>query len=237
LTPPAGTTEGVVLLGEREGPDRAATWAKAALTCFAAAVLVVLTLDFTLFTAVDPIHQVISDYAVFGGAVPLAFSALALAVGTIALLVALASAGVTVTAGVRVLTGAWAAGLSLCAFFRTTLPGAPPSASGEIHRYAGVALFVGLPGALQLLARQLRRRRPWRRVAGRIQVWTRWAWVALVAFLLSQLPALAPATQLAGEVLPQGLVERMLFLVYLAPLGELAVAVLGTTESAEGKSC
>jgi Protein of unknown function (DUF998) len=215
-----------VLGGERIGGNRAAVWATTALVCFGVSVAVVLALTFELRGQVDPVHQVISDYALFGGAGAFTFSALTLAGGTVSLLIALARAGIPTTAPVRVLAGIWSVGLTLCAFFRTTLTGAPLSFSGEVHRYGGIALFVGLPSATQLLARHLRRQPPWRRLGGRIHGWTRWAWRALAAFGVSQLPAVLPASHIVGDILMQGLVERLLFLVYLAPLAELAVVVL-----------
>jgi hypothetical protein len=213
---------------------RPGTWARAALTCFGAAVLVILALHLVFHATVDPVHQVISDYALFGGAAGFAFGALLLAGGTIALVIGIGRAGIPAPAPFRVLTGIWSAGLTLCAFFRTNLTGSPLSVSGEVHRYAGIALFVGLPSATHVLARHLRRHPSWRPLSDRIRSRTRWGWVALGGFLVSQLPAILPPSPITRDVLAQGLAERVLFVVYLVLLAELAVAVM---RAEERKSC
>jgi hypothetical protein len=197
------------LAGEHPRHERAAVWARVwatvAISCFGVSVLVVLALHVALRGEVDPVQEVISDYALFGGAVPFAVSALALGGGMQALLAGVVRAGIPVTTPVRVLAGIFSGGLALCAFFPTNLTGAPLSFSGEVQR-----------------------------LAERIRRWTRWAWGALAAFLASQVPVVLPASRGVLDLLAQGLVERVLFAVYLAPLTELAFAVLRTRER---KSC
>ncbi|HET6503672.1 MAG TPA: DUF998 domain-containing protein [Amycolatopsis sp.] len=205
-------------------------WAIAAIGCFGTSVLLALALQLALNAQVDPIRQVISDYAVFGGEVPFAVSALALAAGALILLVGLSRAGIPLTRPVRALTGAFSTALALCAFFPTTLSGDPPSVPGEIHEYAGAVLFASLPGAAQLLVRHLRRQPSWRVLARRLAIRTRWSWAALALFAASQVPADFPAWQALSGLVPQGLTERVLFLVYLALLGDLSRAVLHANE-------
>jgi hypothetical protein len=205
-------------------------WAITAIGCFGTSVLVALALQLALNAQVDPIRQAISDYAVFGGEVPFAVSALALAAGAVILLVGLSRAGIPLTRPVRVLTTAFSTGLMLCAFFPTTLSGDPPSIPGEIHQYAGAVMFASLPGAAQSLVRHLRRRPSWRVLARRLAIRTRWSWVTLALFGASQLSAVFPACQVLSGLVPEGLTERVLFLVYLALLGELSRAVLRANE-------
>lgn len=215
----------------RPAHDRAthaARWASFAITCFGLSVLIVLGLHLALRNDVDPIRQVISDYAVSGGAVAFAAATLALAAGTLVLTAGLSRARIPLTKPVRALLAVWSGGLTLCACFRTDLSGAAMTPSGEVHRYAGIALFVSLPSATRLLARRLREDVAWQPLADRLRRLTRWAWCGLAVFTCSQLPAVLPLPGLTREALAQGLAERFVFVVYLGLLCELAGAVLRT---------
>lgn len=210
----------------KPGRARALTLARVAIGCFALSAVVVIGLHFALHGQVDPIRQVISDYGVSGGAVAFGFGTLALAAGTLVLMTGLSRAGIPLTSPVRALAATWSGGLTLCAFFRTDLTGASLTASGEVHRYAGIALFVSLPSATRLLARNLREDLVWQALAERLRRRTRWAWIALVTFAFSQLPVLLPLPGITRELLAQGLAERFVFVAYLALLVELARTLL-----------
>jgi hypothetical protein len=161
-----------------------------------------------------------------GGAVGFAVCVLAMAAGTGCLLVGMARAGLPVTRPVVALVCCWCVGLTLCAFFPTTPTGAPLTFSAEVHRYAGLALFTSLPAAAGLFARRAANHPSLRDLAERMRRHTRWAWGALAAFLVSQLPVLLTSSPTIDGPLVQGLTERLAFAVYLVLLGELALAVL-----------
>ncbi|WP_206784822.1 DUF998 domain-containing protein [Amycolatopsis sp. MtRt-6] len=204
----------------------AGVWATAAIACFGLSVVTALVLHVTQAAVVDPVRQVISDYALSPAAGGFAVCVLALAAGTGCLLAGLDRAGLAVSRPVVALAGCWGAGLTLCAFFPTTPTGAPMTFSAEVHRYAGLVLFVSLPAAAGLLARSAAHHPRHRGLAGRLRRYTRWAWAALAVFLLSQLPVLlAPPGGFDGPLF-QGLAERLVFVVYLVLLGEPALAVL-----------
>lgn len=210
----------------RPTPSRqgnAGAWATAALACFAMAVLVALVMHVALGAEVDPVRQVISDYGLYG-ADGFTFCVLMLAAGTGYLLVGMVRAGLPVTRPVVWLACCWCAGLVLCAFFPTTPTGAPWTFSAEIHRYAGLLLFVSLPAAAGLVARHAAHLPAHRGLAERLRRQTRWAWAALAVFLLSHLPVFLPSS--FDGPLVHGLTERLVFVVYLVLLGELALAVL-----------
>jgi hypothetical protein len=201
-------------------------WAAAAIVCFGLSVATALVLHVTQAAGVDPVRQVISDYALSPAAAEFAFCVLTLAVGTGFLLAALGRAGLPVTRPVVALAGCWGAGLTLCAFFPTIPTGAPMTLSAEVHRYAGLVLFVSLPAAAGLLARSAAGHPVHHTLAVRLRRHTDWAWAALTVFLLSQLPVLlAPSRGFDGPLF-QGLAERLVFVVYLVLLGEPALAVL-----------
>ncbi|SED03086.1 Protein of unknown function [Amycolatopsis tolypomycina] len=204
----------------------AGAWAAAAIACFGLSVGAALVLHLTQAARVDPVRQVISDYALSPAAGLFAGCVLALAAGTGCLLAGLGRAGPAVSRSVVALACCWGAGLTLCAFFPTAPTGAPMTFSAEVHRYAGLVLFVSLPAAAGLLARGAAHHPAHRGLAGRLRRHTRWAWGALAVFLLSQLPVLlSPSGGFDGPLF-QGLTERLVFVVYLVLLGEAALAVL-----------
>lgn len=203
--------------------DSAGVWATAAIGCFGLSVLAALVLHVVLGAEVDPVRQVISDYGLYGAA-GFAFCVLMLAVGTGCLLFGMPRAGLPVTRPIVVLACCWCAGLALCAFFPTTPTGAPWTFSAEVHRFAGLLLFVSLPAAAGLIARHAEHHPVHRGLAERLRRQTRWAWGALAAFLLSHVPVFLPSSY--DGPLVHGLTERLLFVVYLVLLGELALAVL-----------
>jgi hypothetical protein len=204
----------------------AGAWATAAIVCLGVSVFVTLVLHVVLGAEVDPVRQVISDYALPGGAAGFAVCVLTMAAGTGCLLVGMIRAGLPVTRPVVALVCCWCAGLTLCAFFPTTPTGAPLTFSAEIHRYAGLMLFISLPVAAGLFARRAANHPSLRSLADRMRRHTRWAWGSLAAFLVSQLPVLLTSSQSVDGPLVQGLTERLAFAVYLVLLGELALAVL-----------
>jgi hypothetical protein len=211
--------------GLRRGGN-AGAWAAAAIACFGLSLVTALVLHVTLAGEVDPVRQVISDYALSGGSGGFAVCALTMAAGTGFLLAGLTRAGLPVTRPVVALAAAWGAGLTLCAFFPTIPTGAPMTLSAGVHRYAGLVLFVSLPATAGLLARGAANHPVHHGLAARLQRNTDWAWAALAVFLLSQLPVLLASSRGFDGPLFQGLAERLVFAGYLVLLGEPALALL-----------
>ncbi|MFD5827959.1 DUF998 domain-containing protein [Lentzea sp. NPDC060358] len=99
----------------------------------------------------SPISDVVSDYVfVDSGAGFLAATSLSLAAVSVSLAVNLRG----VRRSAQWLIGIWSAGLTVSTIFPTDPTGAPTSVSGYVHRYAGAVMFVALPAAGLLLARQ-----------------------------------------------------------------------------------
>ncbi|MGI5506705.1 DUF998 domain-containing protein [Lentzea sp. CA-135723] len=99
----------------------------------------------------NPISDVISDYVfVDNGTGWLAATSLSLAAVSALLAVNLRGVG----RSAQWLIGIWSAGLTVATIFPTDPTGAPTSMSGYIHRYAGAVMFVALPAAGVLIARQ-----------------------------------------------------------------------------------
>ena len=194
-------------------------------------VFTALVLHVALGAQVDPVRQVISDYGLYGAA-GFAACVLTLAAGTGCLLAGMARAGLPVTRPVVALVCCWCAGLALCAFFPTTPTGAPWTFSAEVHRFAGLMLFVSLPAAAGLVAARAANHPSHRGLAERMRRHTRGAWAALAAFLLSHVPVFLTSPPVDGPLV-HGLTERLVFVVYLVLLGELALAVLRS----ERKQC
>ena len=99
----------------------------------------------------DPVSDVISDYVfVRNGGGWLAATSLSLAAVSALLAVNLRGVG----RSAQWLIGVWSAGLTVATIFPTDPTGAPTTMSGYIHRYAGAVMFVALPAAGVLIARQ-----------------------------------------------------------------------------------
>ncbi|GAA2691766.1 hypothetical protein GCM10010428_68530 [Actinosynnema pretiosum subsp. pretiosum] len=164
---------------------------------------------------ISPVQNTISDYvSVSGGTWLLGFTALALAVGSIALLVGMVRSGLPRRGPVAVLIGLWAAGLAVVAVFPTDPVGAPTSVTGLVHRYAGAVMFASLPIAGWLVSRAFLPSPLLRRLSIL-------AGFASGAFMLSHTAVLGAGS---GLVL-LGLFERVLFVVLYALLFTLAAAL------------
>ncbi|GGM96399.1 hypothetical protein GCM10011609_37670 [Lentzea pudingi] len=99
----------------------------------------------------NPISDVISDYVfVDNGTGWLAATSLSLAAVSALLAVNLRGVG----RSAQWLIGIWSAGLTVATIFPTDPTGEPTSMSGYVHRYAGAVMFVALPAAGVLIARQ-----------------------------------------------------------------------------------
>ncbi|MBB5872688.1 hypothetical protein F4553_006122 [Allocatelliglobosispora scoriae] len=160
----------------------------------------------------SPIRRTISEYAFYDTGWIFNYGVLALAAGSLAVLLALAGAGLvrpTSAGAVGVLV--WCLGLAAVVYFPKHNWAVGPSPSGTIHRAASLLAFVALPLAAILIARAWRGDERWRRSA----LWTialavgalAWFGVILGAVLLE------PFTGVSWwRAIPLGAVERALAL-------------------------
>jgi hypothetical protein len=196
----------------------------AALGIAALALCVVLFGLLHALTAaeVNPIRRTISEYAL--GEFGLMFDAgvVALALGSLLVLVALVGAGLLrwPSSG-AVALGVWAVTLLVVVAFEKTNWSIGPSVSGYLHRYASLAAFIALPVAALSIARR------WRAdpTFGRFAAWTRafglmslgWLSTIFLGVLLRPLTGVP-----WWQFVPLGLVERGLAATEVA-----AVALMG----------
>jgi hypothetical protein len=108
-----------------------------------------------LVSSHNPVTDTLSSYAFTDrGTGLLGASMLALAAGSLALLGALLTTRMPVSATTRVLFGTWSAGLATAAIFPASYAEHPNPISGEIHLYSCLVAFVSLPAlGFSLLAR------------------------------------------------------------------------------------
>jgi hypothetical membrane protein len=112
---------------------------------------------------IDPIRRTISEYALHETAWLFNLGVLSLALGSLAILLALARADLVRLSS---LGGAglmlWSAGLAAVVYFPKHNWTVGPSASGDIHRMASLAAFIGLPVAAIAIGLAWRRDERWR---------------------------------------------------------------------------
>ena len=108
---------------------------------------------------VDPVRRTISEYALRDHGWMFDVGVLALAAGSVAVLIALVRAGLMrwpSFAAVGMLV--WVAGMVAVVAFEKTNWSVGPSIGGMIHRYASLVAFLALPVAALVAARSRRRR-------------------------------------------------------------------------------
>ncbi|MBB4964678.1 DUF998 domain-containing protein [Saccharothrix violaceirubra] len=186
-----------------------------AIAAFVLSLFPVVYLHVVSVGRISPVSDVVSDYIfVDNGTGLLAFTALTLAAGSVALLAHLVANGLPKRGPATVLLGLWSAGLAVAAVFPTDPTGVPTSFSGAVHRYAGAVMFTSLPLAGWLISRRFVRDTAVRRISLA-------AGVTALLFMLSHTSVLFPGH---GAVL-LGLFERILFALLYGLLFALAVAM------------
>lgn len=117
-------------------------FAATAAICWAVVTMTILH----LVSSHNPLHDTLSSYAYTDrGTGMLAISIISLATGSLALLAALHTAGITTSRSSMALFGTWSAGLVVTALFPASYPEHPNLLSGEIHQYSCVVALVSLP--------------------------------------------------------------------------------------------
>jgi hypothetical membrane protein len=157
---------------------------------------------------INPIRRTISEYALHETAWLFNVGVLSLALGSLAILLALADAKLVrpVSLGGAGLV-VWSVGLAAVVYFPKHNWTVGPSASGDIHRLASLAAFIGLPVAAIAIAWAWRRDERWRKCA----LWTLTCAVAALLLFGVILGAfvLQPITGVRWwRAIPLGAVER-----------------------------
>ena len=159
---------------------------------------------------ISPVRRTISEYALHETAWLFNSGVLALAAGSLAVLVALARAGVTrlnSLGGLGLLL--WSVGLAAVVYFPKHNWAIGPSSNGTVHRVASLVAFVSLPLGALLIAWAWRRHGRWR---GRALFTAGFAVLALLCFgVIAGAFALQPFTGVRWwQAIPLGAVERAL---------------------------
>ncbi|GEL22127.1 hypothetical protein PSU4_10810 [Pseudonocardia sulfidoxydans NBRC 16205] len=189
----------------------------------AAAILLVGALHVVAADRVDPVRRTISEYALGADAWMFDVGVVALALGSVAVILALTRADVLrPRSGATVLLGIWAVGMLTVVVFEKTNWSIGPSLGGYIHRYASLVAFLALPLGALLLARAQRG------VPGVLahRVWTRVLALASLGWFLPILWgfAMRPVTGRSWwNAVPLGLVERGLALTEVLLVAVLAL--------------
>jgi hypothetical protein len=189
----------------------------------AAAILLVGALHVVAAGQVDPVRRTISEYALGADAWMFDVGVVALAVGSVAVILALARAGVLrPLSGATVLLAVWAIGMLTVVVFEKTNWSVGPSLGGYIHRYASLVAFLALPLGALLIARAHRATPGFRSN----RVWTRVLALASLGWFLPILWgfAMRPVTGRSWwSAVPLGLVERGLALTEVLLVAALAL--------------
>jgi len=159
---------------------------------------------------INPVRRTISEYALHETAWLFNAGVLALAIGSLAILITLARAGVirvNSLGGLGLLL--WCLGLAAVVYFPKHNWAVGPSAHGTVHRAASLIAFVSLPLGALLIAWAWRRHREWR---GRALFTAGFAVLALMLFgIIAGAFALEPFTGVRWwQAIPLGAVERAL---------------------------
>lgn len=191
-------------------------WSAITLTATAQVLIGALSLTFT--TAVDPLRDPVSDYALHRVARNwFALAVLLVLAGWVALAVAARAAGLPTDRSTTVLFGLWAAGLVTVLVFPGDASVTESTVHGQLHRLGGAVLFGSLPLACAALARRLRSAAGWAHAAARLRACAVAGLLTAAAFGVAQF---VPA-------LPAGLLERLALTAELLILTAAALTIRG----------
>jgi len=162
-----------------------------------------------LVSSHDPLTDTLSSYAFTDhGTGMLGASILATALGSLATLAALRSAGIAVSGTSQALFGTWSLGLSAAAIFPASYPAHPDPVSGQIHFYSCLLAFLSVPPLGFSLLNRIS--------AGRVAL-RRLSVVATLTLMLFGVCYALP------WLLPVGVVQRLALLVDVALICTLIV--------------
>lgn len=176
---------------------------------------------------ISPYSRTISEYALTDDAWAFNLGVVALALGSLLILVAPVLAGLTRTRSIGFALGlAWVAALLIVVVFPKHNWAVGPSANGQIHRAASLVAFLCLPPAVMLLTR---RRISGGNPAARCAFWLAAASLGWFAPLATA-ALLSPVTGTPWyRAVPIGLVERSLVVFEVAAVVAVGIWVLSAT--------
>ncbi|HVV07917.1 DUF998 domain-containing protein [Amycolatopsis sp.] len=199
----------------------AALAASGVLALAAGAVLVFLLQFLPPTNEISPLRRTISEYALTGNKWLFDIAVVLVAAGS-ALLFALHFLRRALPAAALVAGALWTVSLLVIVAFPKTNWAVGPSAGGTLHRVASVIGFVCLPLGLLLAARTTFPAPRWRRAA-RVLAAVSLGWFGVI------LAAVVVTAAVGGhwwEVIPLGLVERLMALTELLAIATLAAPLL-----------
>ncbi|MHA6620713.1 DUF998 domain-containing protein [Pseudonocardia sp. DLS-67] len=196
-----------------------------ALLALARATIIMIYLGVTHFREVNPISVPLSYYAFVDGGEQLFFSAaVALAVGTLAVLAGLARSGVRMAGRPTVLLAVWALCLVLAAVFPADDAPRILTFAGWVHQFAGAGILALLSFAGVAAAVRLAEKPEWAPVVSTVRTLSIAAAVLAAAYVASRLNDLVPG--IYGPVDVGGILQRMVLAFYVAVVAALAVQLV-----------
>jgi hypothetical protein len=196
-----------------------------ALLALARATVIMVYLGVTYFREVNPISVPLSYYAFVEGGEQLFFSAaVALAVGTLAVLVGMARSGVRMAGRPTVLLAVWAICLVLAAVFPVDSTPGVMTFGGWVHQFAGAGILALLSFAGLAAAARLAEKPEWAPVVSTVRTLSIAAAVLAAAYLASRLDDVVPG--IFGPVDVGGILQRMVLAFHVAVVAALAVQLV-----------
>ncbi|MFC4949897.1 DUF998 domain-containing protein [Pseudonocardia sp. GCM10023141] len=196
-----------------------------ALLAAARCAITMVYLGFHFSNVVNPITQPASYYVfVDGGAAQFTSAAVALALGTLAVLFGMVWAGAHLAGKPMVLFSVWAACLLLAAIFPTDNSPDITSFAGWVHQFAGGGILLFLSIAGFTAARRLTESPDWRPVVPTVRILSVGAAILAGAYVASRIVQVVPdAMVLFGGEDIGGILQRVAFGFDIAVVTALAV--------------
>ncbi|GAA5136721.1 hypothetical protein GCM10023320_68300 [Pseudonocardia adelaidensis] len=215
-----------------EGVQRSGRWGVAplvfaviAILALARSTVIMIYLGFTHFHEVNPVSVPLSYYAFVEGGEQLFFSAaVALAVGTLAVLAGLARSGVRMAGRPTVLLAVWALCLVLAAVFPADDGPRILTFAGWVHQFAGAGILALLSFAGVAAGVRLAEKPEWAPVVSTVRTLSIAAAVLAAAYVCSRLDDVVPG--IYGPVDVGGVLQRMVLGFHVAVVAALAVQLV-----------
>jgi hypothetical protein len=202
-----------------------------ALLAAARASFIMIYLGFAYRDELNPVTAPLSYYVfVDGGEQLFTSGAVALAVGTLAVLVGMARSGVRMAGRPTVLFAVWALCLVLAAVFPTDDAPRILTFAGWVHQFAGAGILALLSFAGLAAAPRLAESPAWRPVVPTVRVLSIGAAVLAAAYIVGRLDDLVPG--LLGSVDLGGVLQRVVLAFQVAVVSALAVQLVRVSWSA-----
>ena len=196
-----------------------------ALLAAARASVIMIYLGFAYRNELNPVTAPLSYYVLVDGGEQLFTSAaVAMAVGTLAVLVGMARSGVRMAGRPTVLFAVWALCLVLAAVFPIDDSPQILTFAGWMHQFAGAGILALLSFAGLAAAPRLAENAAWRPVVPTVRVLSLGAAVLAAVYVVGRLDDFVPG--LFGTVDVGGVLQRMVFAFQVAVVTALAVQLV-----------